>query len=572
MSRTIGAAALTVVISALLAVQIASMTVDGGVAPTLLSTGACGVSIASTAAADPQGLRPGDRIDLPALDTAARVYLETGSARAGALLPIAVSRDGFAETVRSPGTQPSLWFWLPGALVKLIIFAVGVFVLWRGKELAAWLFGAASLAISVVIDPAPSSLLSPSAQAIFFAASIPLAELAALCFYFMIERMSKPFVRPPLVVAARTVALAGLALALSDNLTSPIARIKTGCVNPFLAGAHAPGYLAALLATLVILTLAFAKASGDARRRMRWIVVSTAVGFSGVIVTLGAHLAGKPIPDYPIVDLTAVAIPIGYAYAIMRHRVIDVGFAINRAVVFAVMSSVVVAAFALLSGALERAAIGQSASVALQVIVALGLALSFNALEKRVESAIDRVFFRRKHEAQAALAQFGDDAPFVHDVDVLLARVVELVRSQLGAADVAVYVSRHDDDYDLAAAAGDRFPAAVPIDDPLFVRLRASLRDVDSDDVRSAIAQAFTAFPLAAHGRLIGGLICGHRADGEAYDPDERAALRALSSRLASVIEGLRAREYARLVKAIAEGSVTLERAMQRAKDLLAAD
>ena len=572
MLRTIGAAALTLVTSALLAVQIASMAVDGGVGPALLPNGACAVTVVAVSASGAAGLRAGDTVQIAPLDNAARVYLETGSARAGSMLPIPVIRDGAERVVRSPGAAPSFWFWFPGAAVKLIIFAVGLFVLWRGRDAAAWLFGASSIALAVVMAPAPTAIASPAMQAALYEIAVPFAELAALLFYLMIARLTRPFVSSALVAITTTVAFAGLTLALADNLSSPEARIGSGCVNPLLAGLHAPAYMAALVSTLVLLTAGFVKASGDIRRRMRWIVVSTIVGFSGVIIFLAAPLFGRPIAPYPVVDLTAVAIPLGYAYAIMRHRVIDVGFAINRAIVFTAMSSVVVAAFALLSGALERAAVGPSAGVALQVIVALAVALSFNALEKRVEAAIDRLFFRRKHEAQAALARLSEEAPFVHALDVLAQRAVAAVRRALGAGGVAIYLSRHDQDYGCAACEGAPFPEAIAIDDPLFVRLRASLRDLDEPDVDGALAGKGSAFPLAAQGRLVGAMLCGHRADDEPYDPDERAALRGLAMRLAAVIESLRAREYARLVKAIADGSVSADGAMRRAKDLLAAD
>lgn len=569
MLRSVVAAAFTVVTSALLLIEFASMTVDGATSPALLARGPCTVAIVSLASEGTGGLRAGDEISMPSLDRSARIYLETGSARADAKLRIPVVRGGRSITVQSQAGAPSWTFWLLGLIVKLVIFVVGLFVLWRGRDAAAFFFGVSSLAIAVVIDPSPSSIFAIEAQAAAYVWIPVFAEIAALCFYLMIEELSRPFVPRSVIIGTRAVAFTGLALAVADNIMTPTSRMQTGCVNAFLATAHPLSYMAALLATLVLLTLGFVRAAGQSRQRMRWIVVSTIVGFSGVLIYLTAQLLGHPIPAYPIVNITAVAIPLGYAYAIMRHRVIDVGFAINRAIVFTAMTSVVVAAFALLSSALERAAVGQSTGLALQVGVALVLALSFNALEKRVEWAIDRLFFRKKHRAEAELAQLADEVPFIHSADVLLERVAGTVRRELGAAGVAVYHALAGHDYDRVQADGGQFPDSVPIDDPAFVRLRTYVRDVDLTDIESALGNAGSAFPLAVQGRLSGALVCRPRASEEPYDPDERASVRALAARVATALEALHARELAHLVKALAEGSLDVDAARARAKALI---
>jgi len=203
------------------------------------------------------------------------------------------------------------------------------------------------------------------------------------------------------------------------------------------------------------------------------------------------------------------------------------------------------------------------------VAVALGLALSFNALQKRVESAIDQVFFRRKHRAEAELAQLADEAPFMRSADVLLERVAKTIRRELGADGVAIYHSKADDDYECAQADGAAFSQIVPIDDPAFVRLRTYLRDVDLADVDSLLGGAGSAFPLAVQGRLIGAIVCSPRNSQEPYDPDERTAVRSLAARVAAALAALRALEHAQLVKALAEGSITPDEARARAKTLL---
>ena len=574
MLRSSVAAALTAVTLLLLVAQFASMPVDSGVFPTPIASGSCDLVVGSMATGGASvGLERTDLIAGTLLDRPTRVFLTTGSARVGSSLRIPVLRDGRPVTVIvSLPAAPSWTYWLIAILSKLIIYCVGALVLWRGRDSAAFFFGISSLAISVAIYPTPSSTLAPDLQVAYVVVARSFADIAALNLFLMVEYLSRAALSKRAIVILRTIVITGVAAGIADNVFSTISRVQTGCVNPLLAIAHPIAYMAVLAVTLVALTLAYFRSSGETRQRLRWIYVSTFVGFTGVLAYLGGQVFNRPIPAYPVMNITAIAIPIGYAYAILRHRVIDVGFAINRAIIFTAMTTLVVAAFALLSSVLERAAVGPSESVALQVAVALVLALSFNALQKRVESVIDQVFFRAKHRAEAELAQLADEVPFMHSDDLLLERVVATIRRELGSSGVAVYHGHPDRDYVRERSDGMQYPESVNIDDPAFVRLRTYLRDVDLSDVDSALAGSGIAFPLAVQGRLNGALVVGPRESEEAYDPDERSIVRALAVRVAATLEALRARKHAQLVRAIADGSIGADEARSRAKSLLAED
>lgn len=572
MYKTLMAAAITAVTLTLLSVQFASMFVDGGVLPNVAPRGACDLVVGPVTGAATTGLRAGDVVNVPSLDPAARLFLTSGSARVGSVFRIPIMREGrpVVADVAMPAA-PSWTFWLAGVFAKVIIYGLGLLVLWQGRDRAALFFGAASLAIAVAIYPAPSSALALGLQPAYAAIAPCFAEIAALNLYFMVEFLASPFVSRASILVMRLVVIVGLAVAFADSVLAPIGRIWTGCVNPFLAVAHAPGYMAALVITLGALTVAYFRAAGETRQRLRWIYVATFIGFSGVLAYLAGQVVARPIPAYPIVDLTAIAIPIGYAYAILRHRVIDVGFVLNRAIVFASMTTLVVIVFALLADFVERTAVAPNAGVALQVGVALALALSFNALQKRVEWAIDQLFFRSKHRAEAALGQLADEAPFVHSADILHGRVVGALRRELGARGAAMYYARPDG-YERTEADGSEFTSLIDVDDPAFVRMRTYLREVNLADVDSVLGSNGIAFPLVVRGQLTGALVCLMRPSQEPYDPDERAMVRALAVRVATSLEAIRARDHAQLVRAIALGTIDYERAKSRARELSSDD
>lgn len=573
MIRTFVAAAITVASLALLGVQFSSMTVDSGVLPTTAARGACGVTLseANTSAASPT-VRSDDVIETTRLDPTSRLFLATGSTREGTRIALAVNRDGATSSVLLPtAPAPSWTFWIVAILSKLIVYGVGALVLWRGRDDAAFFFGIASLAIAVAVHPEPSSALEGSVQFSYAVVARLCADVAAFFLYLMAERLSRQALPAGWIALARTVVVAGLTIDSASTVAFMRDVASGACVPTALDLAVRVAFMGALVAMLAVLTAAYVTSTGVARQRLKWIALSTAVGFSGVFVYLGAQIAGKPIPSYPIMNVTMVAIPVGYSYAILRHRVIDVGFAVNRAIVFTAMTTLVVIAFALLSGVIERAAVAPGAGIALQVAVALALALSFNALQKRVETAIDQIFFRRKHRAQAELARAADEAPFVTRAETLIERAVEVVRTELGAEGAAIFLADGGSGYRCAASSGAPSAQFVEADDPTFVRLRTYLTDVDLADVDgSQLGRSGCIYPLAAHGRLMGALYCAERRSREAYDPDERGAVRSLAARVSAALEALRSREFAQLARLLADGALDEEQARARARSLIA--
>jgi hypothetical protein len=91
-------------------------------------------------------------------------------------------------------------------------------------------------------------------------------------------------------------------------------------------------------AALVFAYLAYRAADGESRQRIGWVL-------AGLVVSDVANLAFEAVDNYfqlaidgvwavAAFDLLTLALPIALCYAIVRHRVLDIGFALNRAVVF----------------------------------------------------------------------------------------------------------------------------------------------------------------------------------------------------------------------------------------------
>ena len=120
------------------------------------------------------------------------------------------------------------------------------------------------------------------------------------------------------------------------------------------------------------------------------------------------------------------------------QRLFDIGFALDRATVFTLVSLVVLGAFTLaelaLGGWLHSA--NKVTNVAVSAVLALLLGLSIRPIHSRVDRLIDDVFFRKRHEDEKALKKFAHEATFMTDGDVILERANQNIESRADASDI----------------------------------------------------------------------------------------------------------------------------------------
>lgn len=137
-----------------------------------------------------------------------------------------------------------------------------------------------------------------------------------------------------------------------------------------------------------------------------------------------------------------------------------------RAYAFTIVTTAVVLLFALAEWAAEKYVADRSrtAGVALEIAIVLIAAVVFRPVHQRVEAAVERAFYKRKHEALAALAKFRRELSSFNDVQQLLRRVIEAVEQYLEAGACAVYLRRER--YHAEASSFEVAAEDIGLDDP----------------------------------------------------------------------------------------------------------
>lgn len=521
------------------------------------------------------GIRVGDAVDLRKLSWLGRADILPGvatpsrSGAAGDVIFFPIEQDGRTLTVRETLRQhDSFAVFLAGLGFKIFFLLLGAFVLFRGRDAASLILGVWCFAVSFNLPSAWFGLVPPSGRVGLATLANMLWLVAPVILYFIIEALVKGLMPSRILWLTRTLLVLLVAPGVVDLSVNRLAQIQSGCGLWAIYRTDEPLQVVIQLVILAFFIGAYSRARGAQRQRIRWVFWAFLISRIGVIIAHVNSVVSHPVHLTGVEWLTVMIFPLGTAYAVLRHRIIDVSFALNRALLYTILTTITIGFFVVLENLLNRVAVSRGIGLAVEILVALGIGLSFRAVHERVHLWINRVLFRRKHETAVALQRFVDEAPFIQNPDTLVGRASEEIREGMGAVDVRFYQAQTDG-YHCLGPATSSSTEVVDADDPALIHLRSTQREVDLGSMRSALGSAGYAFPLFVRGESFGALVCGRRADDESYAPDERDLLRHLAREVAAELFIIRARGQRELLQAIATGLIDSDKAAERARMLV---
>lgn len=565
-SRAIAAAALTLVALPLLIVEIASWGASARFGPTIKNTSRYTLGIAALNDVErASGLREGDTLLLSQMDEPGRLAVSqivpVQAARANETTRLVVQRG--EQQLSLPYTfrhTDGLGRFLAQLGFKFVILAVGLLVLWRGRDRASLLLGLWCLGIVVALPDAWWGGLPFNGRLFGSFLTAALWTYSPFVLYLVVESIATGVGSRAKTIARILMAIT-IAPSLIVNAFNMAALTLTGSapvfLDPWMVNA---AFASSQLVTIGFFIVSYMRSTGLERLRVRWVFWAYMLSRFGVLLNLFNRISLHPVHLSGIEFLTVMIFPVGCAYAILRHHIIDVNFVLNRTLVYTILTTLAVGIFVIVENILNHIAVNRGVGLAVELTLALSLGLSFNVLHKRTEGAIERTLFRRKHEAAVALQRLSEEAAYTESAGALLDRVTTEIPHATGARFTGVY-ERVDSGYRLVAGGENSLPQTVGVDDLAFVRLRKGLSQVDLTDIASALGTDGFAFAFAVRGQLVGALVCGRRLNGESYAPDEVSMLRNVAHELGAELHAIRTRQHAELLDALVSGRIDLQTA-----------
>jgi hypothetical protein len=295
-------------------------------------------------------------------------------------------------------------------------------------------------------------------------------------------------------------------------------------LRPLTAQLYIVSVIASQLSGCVIIARNYRRNDTQTRNRIK-IVVLALVCFM-IWSPVSAALAQTRSWIAIGLGLPFLMAPALLAYAVLRQKLFDLNFALNRTLVYGAVSIILIAAFGLAKWGIEHLIPEKwhEGSAFYSAAIALALFMALHPVMSWVEHQVEKLFFHDWHVNEEALRRFvASAAHFEQSPALCRAFADELTRFAKGAA-AALYLRQGEDGYVLQAGNLPDAPPAYPLEDPGFALMRAERKPIEPAGTLSALPGAL-ALPMLDQGRLIGFALLGRKEGGADYRPDEVALL-----------------------------------------------
>jgi hypothetical protein len=193
-----------------------------------------------------------------------------------------------------------------------------------------------------------------------------------------------------------------------------------------------------LLATAASVVDRFRRSRGDERQQLKWMV------FAALVLALGSllpSLVGLDNGSNLIFAAAVVQLPIALGVAMFRYRLYAVDRLISRTLVYGATTGVLAGAYVGL--VLGGEALFSSATGGSHLIVAastLVVAALFLPLRRRIQTLVDRRFYRGRYDAQQTVEAFSARLRHHVDLDALGAGLVGVIDETMRPAHVGLWL------------------------------------------------------------------------------------------------------------------------------------
>ena len=187
-------------------------------------------------------------------------------------------------------------------------------------------------------------------------------------------------------------------------------------------------------------------ARGVERQQTKWFTYTSAVAASGAILQ---YIISEPLElmwlgwaGHALVLIGLAGMPISMGIAILRYRLYEIDIIINRTLVYGSLTATLVVIYFGLIVLLQRLFVlltGEQSTLAV-VASTLLIAALFTPLRRRIQSFIDRRFYRRKYDARKTLEAFSTKLRDETDLDAVSDDLEGVVRETMQPAHISLWL------------------------------------------------------------------------------------------------------------------------------------
>jgi len=498
------------------------------------------------------GLRPDDRIVLVDSVEVAKAGELRARLRAAPAAELVVLRGDRLEAVHYQ--RPAIDLDLPYLVLVFIglgYLLIGLYTLWRVQEgtvFYLWCLASAALYVCSPVYP-----IDRIGQWVFGADQLARIFLPALTLHLFltVPRALAPSSRgvlPFVYLPASVLATLQVDLFLFDGRL--VFGRPSAAALVLLDRFDLVHLLVFAGASIVVLAQRLKRVEEwEQHRQLLWLLVGMACGYAPFFAFYGfPHLAGFRLPELASAAavLPLLAVPLAFAYAILRFRLWDLGLIVRNGLSYTLTLLAGLSSFSLLDLAIRRS-VPESLDFTRDLLTFFGGLLIAGLVvpaHRGIHGALERIQYGRAFGRRRALVRLGAELLQERDLDRLCVALLSELGQGLDLARANLYLAQGDNLVAVrpepglpAALAFDALPARFWQDDFETLGGETLAGEPPGAEQRLYAAGYRYAFPLAVRGARIGIATTSLRRDGRPLDSEDVEIVRALLDQAALAIE-----------------------------------
>lgn len=201
------------------------------------------------------------------------------------------------------------------------------------------------------------------------------------------------------------------------------------------------GVAIVVLLCVVSIILRYRRAASVERKQINWLLYAISLFGVWYVPYLLFQAWGQDFWGV-FTDIFFMTIPLAIGIAVLRYRLYDIDIIIRKTLQYALMTGLLALVYfgsVILLQSLTENLFGEHSPLVI-VLSTLTIAALFNPLRIRVQDFIDRRFYRKKYDAEQALAQFAATARDEVAMDQLTAALLGVVEETMQPEHVSIWI------------------------------------------------------------------------------------------------------------------------------------
>lgn len=294
------------------------------------------------------------------------------------------------------------------------------------------------------------------------------------------------------------------------------------------------------------------------KQQLRWVFYGIALGALSFILLwqLPEIVLGETFISEEIMILLSTIAPVSFSVAIIRYKVFDIDVVIKRTIVYLIviglLAGVYIGVVAFVTAVLTD--ISESSNLT-SIIAALIIALLFEPLRKKIQSFVDKKFFRAEYDTRAAEREMIGNMKAIYSLSELGEYVVQLIQRFVPVERVGFFLLEETGErlrltahqgFDILERRGIMFQSEQLKTDLSLPVIRESLAPQDAeyevaDDAVFSRWSIAAALPMRiAEKRVSGFLVLGPRLSGARFSSQDIEFISSVALQSSTAIERIR--------------------------------